>query len=94
MRAATAAHRLRLLVGVQPVPLDETGRSETETQTVAHGCPQHPCRLSDPASRPILARQRAQAPGSYTRATGVPRATRLRSHPSNLIRVMPAKGGR
>ena len=29
----------------------------------------------------------------YTRSTGVSRAARLRSHPSNLIRVMPAKGG-
>ena len=28
----------------------------------------------------------------YTRSTGVPPAERLRSHPSNLIRVMPAKG--
>src|SRR5262249_27415044 len=33
------------------------------------------------------------APGPYTRSTGVPRGARLRSHPSNLIRVMPAKGG-
>src|SRR5947209_19976234 len=30
----------------------------------------------------------------YTRCTGVSRAARLRSHPLNLIRVMPAKGGR
>jgi hypothetical protein len=32
--------------------------------------------------------------GPYTHRTGVPRAARLRSHPSNLIRVMPAKGGK
>ena len=38
--------RLRLLVGVQPVPLDEAGGSETETQTVAHGCPRIHATLS------------------------------------------------
>jgi hypothetical protein len=37
---------MRLLVGVQAVPLDEAGRSEAKTQTVAHGCPRIDATLS------------------------------------------------
>jgi hypothetical protein len=36
MRAATG-QCVRLLVGIQPVPVDEPGGSETETKAVAHG---------------------------------------------------------
>ena len=41
-----AGHCMRLLVGVQAVPLDEAGRSEAKTQTVAHGCPRIDATLS------------------------------------------------
>src|SRR5439155_13472752 len=94
-------HRSRLLVGVQAVPFDEARGSEAETQTVAHGAtPVVKGGLKplgnepETAGKPILSRTRPEDNPRFVHSQDRGAAqTRLRSHPSNLIRVIPAKGG-
>src|SRR5436190_10442138 len=101
------AHRRRLGLRLDEMPAEarpQVGRVRLLAQPRQHVVGQlalDPEHLAQ-ARRQQLARcgqlpghraRRSPGLGSYTRGTGVPPWRRLRSHPSNLIRVMPAKGG-